>query len=227
MRRKSAIPILMITGMLSLADCLGIAKGKTAGIITDVPMHQESLEIVPMRFTYPSLQGVSYLSSEQFLLCRRKEVCPIRRDFTPVPVPPPAPEPVSAQPVHRKLEMPRRVIVHFPSGSSTLEPEAVATLDQLASELRGADLLSLRMVTAGYTDSVGPLKLNKKLAEDRAQAVAAYFREKGVITKEIDTGGRPLCCYIAPNSTPEGRAKNRRAEIWISPAEEKEDENKK
>ncbi len=224
MERKSAIPILMITGMLFLAGCLGAAKGKAAGIIANGPMPQEVLQIVPMRYTYPSLHGVSYLSSEQFLLCRRKEVCPIRRDFTPAPVPPPAPEPVSAQPVHKKLEMPMRASVHFPSGSSTLEPETLAILDKITSELKESDLTSLRIVIAGYTDSVGSLKLNKKLAGDRAEAVAAYFRGKSILSKEIVTGGRPLCCYVAPNTTSEERAKNRRAEIWVEQMGDAKDE---
>ena len=72
MERKSAIPILMITGMLSLAGCLGTAKGKSPEIIANGPMPQEVIQILPMRYTYPSLHGVSYLSSAQQKLLRRE-----------------------------------------------------------------------------------------------------------------------------------------------------------
>ncbi|MDI6790694.1 MAG: OmpA family protein [Thermodesulfobacteriota bacterium] len=102
---------------------------------------------------------------------------------------------------------------------------SLISLDHMIPILKGIDLSSLRMVIVGYTDNTGSLEINTRLARGRAETVSAYFRESRIIPKEMATGGRPLCCYVLPNDIPEGRAKNRRAEIWIEPiAEEAEDE---
>jgi outer membrane protein OmpA-like peptidoglycan-associated protein len=123
-------------------------------------------------------------------------------------------------PTRRKPDLPLKAAVYFSAGSPALDQAALATLDKIALELKEADPLSLRIVIAGYTDNIGSLGPNKKLAEERAQAVADYFHEKGIVPKEIVTGGRPLCCYVASNDTEEGRGKNRRAKIWVESAQE-------
>ena len=63
----------------------------------------------------------------------------------------------------------------------------------------------------GYTDSTGPLALNTYLARRRADyAVKALNFDLDI---DISIEGKPMCCYLAPNNTKEGRALNRRAEV--------------
>lgn len=233
MNKRYVVLTFIISSMAIMMACTGPMKGKATEMIPDLAVYRQETQIVPVQYHYPARQVVSYLPSEQFVLCRRKEVCTGKGEFTPLSpsarmstVEPPAPQrPILPLPTTLSPEIFTRSVVYFSSGSAELEPKALSTLDQMMVRLKEADLSSLRMVIAGYTDSTGSLEINTRLAQARAEAVANYFREKGIIPKETATGGRPLCCYVTPNDTAEGRAGNRRAEIWIEPiAEETEDE---
>lgn len=221
MKHRSAVLILIVASLLVPTGCIGSGKGKVAAIRPDPVLedHEDS-RIVPMRHRYSNDQGVAFLASEQFLVCRRKEFCPIERAFTPAPAPIPVPPPAPVKPVARKLEAPIKATVLFAVGTAELEKEAVVSLNGLLSQLEGLDPSGLRVVIAGYTDGSGSPDINAKLAHERAEAVATHIRERKIAAKEIVAGGRPLCCYVASNTTADGRAGNRRAEIWIMPAEE-------
>lgn len=69
----------------------------------------------------------------------------------------------------------------------------------------------------GYADSSGDLANNLKLSQDRANSVAKYLEYQGVSGTRITPIGRGIDNPIADNSTPEGRAKNRRVEINLRP----------
>ena len=69
----------------------------------------------------------------------------------------------------------------------------------------------------GHTDSVGSATYNQKLSENRARSVAEYLAGQGVQSARLLIAGRGENQPIASNSTPEGRARNRRVEIQISP----------
>ncbi len=224
MNRRYIVITLIVSGMGYLTGCHGTMNGRVSELTPDLVASQQEIQIVPMKYHYPAQQGVSYLPSEQFILCRRENVCPEKGEFTPLPpprtstvTPPVVPKPLQPRAITLPPEIPLRSTVYFPSGSAELEPKGVNTLDQIVSGLKGIDLTFLRMVIAGYTDNTGSLEINTRLAQARAEAVANYFREKKIIPKEMATGGRPLCCYVTSNDTPEGRAKNRRAEIWVEP----------
>lgn len=101
-------------------------------------------------------------------------------------------------------------IIHFATGSAGLDRHAQATLAQFADLARE----SQRIVVSGRTDSTGGDEVNRRLANARAKAVAAYLRRKGGATQshiEFDAQGR--CCYAAGNEAETGRQLNRRAEI--------------
>ncbi|MDE2423574.1 MAG: OmpA family protein [Betaproteobacteria bacterium] len=68
----------------------------------------------------------------------------------------------------------------------------------------------------GYTDNVGSKQYNLKLSLKRAQAVKAYLVKKGLNAKIISVSGLGMADPVATNSTKAGRAKNRRAEIYIT-----------
>ena len=223
MNKRYIVLTLTVLGMALITGCMGAVNGKAPAMISDLTEHLQETQIVPMQYSYPARQVVSYLPSEQFVLCRKEEVCTGKVEFTQLSpsvrmstvetLPPP--QPLLPLPTTLSPEIPLRTVVYFPSGSAELESKALSTLDQMISGLRGADLSSLRMVIAGYTDSIGSMEINTRLARVRADAVADYFNEKGISPTEMVTGGRPLCCYVTLNNKAEGRARNRRAEIWV------------
>ncbi len=65
----------------------------------------------------------------------------------------------------------------------------------------------------GYADSTGPSTYNLNLSEKRAQAVVNYLVSKGVDPKRFTAKGFGETQPAAPNTTKEGRQKNRRVEM--------------
>jgi outer membrane protein OmpA-like peptidoglycan-associated protein len=107
--------------------------------------------------------------------------------------------------------------VLFASGQSNLLPIAQEKLGQVAEALK--QQASDQMIQVeGYTDSVGADRANEELSLRRAQAVRDYLVTRGVPADQVRAVGRGEANPIAENTTPEGRANNRRVEIVIQPA---------
>jgi outer membrane protein OmpA-like peptidoglycan-associated protein len=70
----------------------------------------------------------------------------------------------------------------------------------------------------GHTDSTGGDAHNKQLSERRASSVADFLRLQQVDPARLRISGYGPDYPIADNSTPQGRALNRRVEILLSPA---------
>jgi outer membrane protein OmpA-like peptidoglycan-associated protein len=67
----------------------------------------------------------------------------------------------------------------------------------------------------GHADSIGPTAYNQNLSLKRAQAVANYLIRKGVNPKRLTIKGFGESQPVAPNTTSEGRQKNRRVEMKL------------
>jgi outer membrane protein OmpA-like peptidoglycan-associated protein len=105
--------------------------------------------------------------------------------------------------------------VFFAFDQYSLQPGAERVLADLANTvLKDKGMRSLLIV--GHTDSVGNDDYNSTLSLNRAVTVAKKLREAGV--KEEVLGVVPMgeAQPAASNSTPEGRARNRRVEFFIS-----------
>jgi outer membrane protein OmpA-like peptidoglycan-associated protein len=101
--------------------------------------------------------------------------------------------------------------VNFQTGRSVLTTSSYAMLDQVAGSLVANP--EIRIEIAGYTDSTGRKFLNLRLSMARAAAVRAYLARRGVSPMRMQARGYGASGYIAPNSTPDGRAQNRRVEL--------------
>lgn len=112
-----------------------------------------------------------------------------------------------------KLTMPENVT--FATGRYDLSAQAQNSLNGAAQTLATYNDTTLTIV--GHTDSTGSDAINNPLSENRAGAVSAYLQSKGVAASRISTVGRGATQPIASNTTPEGRAQNRRVEILINP----------
>lgn len=107
--------------------------------------------------------------------------------------------------------------VTFGSGAAALGEETIASLDTLAAYL--AETPSRRVVLVGHTDAVGSLEANTALSRERAQAAAAYLRDRGVPGARISSDGVGYLAPVASNLTDAGREANRRVEAVLLPVE--------
>jgi len=111
------------------------------------------------------------------------------------------------------------VSFRFNSGTGSVLGNNGYSLDSLAQD----NILRLKtyaqehpddeLTLLGYTDSLkSPVRSNKDLSMDRAQSVAQELLRSGVSARVFGLGDESP---VASNATPEGRAKNRRVEVWV------------
>lgn len=104
--------------------------------------------------------------------------------------------------------------VYFKNNSYEINKESKTKLDSL-SQLKSN--LTLRIF--GNCDPSGNIELNKKLSENRANAVSEYLKNKiGSNIKLGNAVGLGIEKQINDNSTEELREKNRRVDIFIEKA---------
>ncbi|MGM0553461.1 MAG: flagellar motor protein MotD [Pseudomonadota bacterium] len=123
---------------------------------------------------------------------------------------------VSREAYWLEIEITSRLL--FPSGSATLNPEAVGLLEDVA-EILGSRVS--RIHVEGHTDNV-PIQTpvypsNWELSSGRAAAVVSVFEQNGVDPGSLVALGYGEHRPIADNATPEGRAENRRVAIVVLP----------
>ncbi|MGD9568623.1 MAG: flagellar motor protein MotB [Sedimentibacter sp.] len=109
--------------------------------------------------------------------------------------------------------------VTFRGYSDILESSGRGILDVLAEGLKVVDEYVEEVIIAGHTAEVSYDKtdIDRSLSTDRANVVLKYLEDKNVIDPAKYLAiGYGLYSPIADNSTQEGRAKNRRVEIYIS-----------
>jgi OmpA-OmpF porin, OOP family len=103
--------------------------------------------------------------------------------------------------------------VLFDFDQDILTAEASAQLDDVYKLLRKNK--SMYMVISGHTDIIGPDGYNLSLSRRRAEKVIGFLTAKGIslerLTVEYEGSKKP----VADNTTPEGRAQNRRVEFNI------------
>ena len=106
--------------------------------------------------------------------------------------------------------------VLFDPGDATLQPESTTALRQLAQILK-ADPHAVQV--EGHTDTT-PISnalfpSNWELSAVRASSVVRLFVDAGVPPERLTAVGYSANVPVAPNDTPEGRARNRRVAVTI------------
>ncbi|WBO84699.1 OmpA family protein [Hymenobacter yonginensis] len=103
--------------------------------------------------------------------------------------------------------------VYFEPGATTLTDESFLQLRNVASILKTFPTSVVKI--GGYTDSTGnPLK-NFQLSEERAKTAMLAMAGMGIDMNRIQAKGYGGKYFITPNTTPEGRALNRRISIRV------------
>jgi outer membrane protein OmpA-like peptidoglycan-associated protein len=103
--------------------------------------------------------------------------------------------------------------INFETGSAVLTPGSEAVLERAFFALTSNP--QVRIEIAGYTDNVGDARSNQRLSLRRAEAVSSWLVRKGIGATRIITVGMGDRDPAAPNSTPDGRARNRRIEFHV------------
>ena len=102
----------------------------------------------------------------------------------------------------------------FKTNSSTLSAESKEALTQFAAAMK--DLPETDITVYGHTDNTGTYEVNQKVSNQRAQSVAKFLKSHGIDGERIATEGKAYDLPVASNDTEEGRAQNRRVEIYVS-----------
>jgi phosphate transport system substrate-binding protein len=125
-----------------------------------------------------------------------------------VVIDPDGPEP--AAPIGPAVRLP--VDFRFRTGSSELDTKAVDDIKRVA-DFMSSQFSGRGLMLVGFADSTGSPAANLRLSKDRAQAVAVQMSRQGIMPVLVTGFGQEQ--PVADNSTPEGREKNRRVEVWL------------
>ncbi len=112
--------------------------------------------------------------------------------------------------------------VKFATDSAVVDPGESSKLDTSVTKIaevvkRSEKFMKMTLYVAGHTDTVGPSAKNRNLSLDRARAIAAYFRKKGVKLPIAFAGfGEEVLKVKTADSTDEPR--NRRADYVMGPS---------
>ena len=104
---------------------------------------------------------------------------------------------------------------NFKFGKTDLPDEAKMRLDEVIAQLK-ANPNNIFIEIEGHTDNVGGKELNEKLGAERAEAVKRYLYEQHQIPlHKINVISYGEDKPVAPNTTKDGRAQNRRVVIKV------------
>jgi outer membrane protein OmpA-like peptidoglycan-associated protein len=112
-------------------------------------------------------------------------------------------------------EVKKSTTVNFKVGSYMLSPEAKAMLDDIATQAKTEKGFIIEV--RGFASSDGSENLNRRLSQERSDAVVRYLAEKHDISlrRIILPFGYGEAMPVADNSTRDGRIQNRRCEVKI------------
>jgi len=101
--------------------------------------------------------------------------------------------------------------VFFEFDRADIKPESEVELLEVVRLLQAHP--KWKVEVQGHTDSVGTAMYNQQLSQRRAEAVRQFLIQRGIKPERIQARGYGSSRPIAPNTTEEGRALNRRTEI--------------
>jgi outer membrane protein OmpA-like peptidoglycan-associated protein len=143
-----------------------------------------------------------------------------RPDTAAAAPPPVTPTPESPDPTRAAAPTGGPLVlegVSFESGSARLQPGSYVELDSVAKVLLANS--RVRVEIGGHTDNSGTPADNQHLSTLRAEAVRNYLVAKGVPFQQMVARGYGSTMPRTPDTTPQGRARNRRVEIRPLPPE--------
>lgn len=103
--------------------------------------------------------------------------------------------------------------IYYATNASEINESSKLILNEFAQYLK--DNATMQIAIHGHTDDIGREQENLTLSTERAYSVMEYLQTKGVDAKRLSFKGFGESKPIAPNTTEQGRGKNRRTEFVI------------
>ena len=101
--------------------------------------------------------------------------------------------------------------IRFDVNKATLKPESMGVINTIYQMMN--EHPDLKFSVEGHTDSDGDDSFNQTLSEQRAETVVNALIEKGIDKSRLTSKGWGESKPLSDNSTPEGKANNRRVEF--------------
>lgn len=101
----------------------------------------------------------------------------------------------------------------FELGKDELDLKAKADMERLPVTI-ARDFPKADVVVIGFTDNVGPVEIDPKLSLQRAMRITDELNKSKLPAKPAGLGRQSP---VGDNATDEGRARNRRSEVWVVP----------
>jgi outer membrane protein OmpA-like peptidoglycan-associated protein len=101
--------------------------------------------------------------------------------------------------------------IRFDVGKASLKPESMGIINEVVDLMK--EHSDLRFSVEGHTDSDGDDAFNMELSDKRAEAVKSTMISMGIAADRLESKGLGESMPITDNSSPEGKANNRRVEF--------------
>ena len=107
------------------------------------------------------------------------------------------------------------VTVYFANGKVTVDPQYDAQLLKLCE--KALTVTGYVIQVKGYASAVGSAALNQKLSQERAANVTEFLEQEGQVplTNILAPGAMGTSRQVAPDTTSEGQAENRRVVVRV------------
>lgn len=102
----------------------------------------------------------------------------------------------------------------FATNKSTLNAASKTALTNFANSLKNTPETDVTIY--GHTDNTGSRSVNERVSLERAQSVAKFLAENGIVASRTTVEGLAFDVPVGDNATAEGRAQNRRVEVFIT-----------
>jgi len=103
--------------------------------------------------------------------------------------------------------------LQFVSGSAAPDGKALRDINRIVDLLARPENAGRQLLLLGFSDASGSPATNSELSSSRAKVVAQEFSLRGLQPAIVEGFGSAL--PIQSNETDQGRAKNRRVEVWL------------
>ncbi len=180
-------------------------RGRELSLQTD-PTGAFRFENVPAGVTRISVEAPSYLPAATEVEVRARQDQRTTVSLTP------RPKKANVVVTPKEVKLYKQVL--FATDSSVILPESMAIVQETAAVLRDhPELTSIEI--QGHTDDVGSPPYNKRLSQERAEAVRTALVSLGIDGSRLTAAGYGQEKPLVPNRTDANRARNRRVQLVI------------